>query len=202
MRIAKISRRLNKCKPYNASYCLAFRSIIPRLELLLDAGVALISFISLICEEGNSLALDHPKYLVACEQIASGDEKFAMASSHKFQTGLSSFPEFGYSSVHTSLPPTPPHPATPTWKRNLAHKYAPEKLFVGPAELKVFANTLGYAHVAYEEITNTLSSINDLADLADEMLEVFHNWNEKCEMWEMHRTSQPEGVIWEDDLLD
>lgn len=198
-RFAKIFRRLSKCKPFNLSYCQAFRNVIARLDLLLDAGNALISFISLVCEEGNSLALNHPRYLGAREHENAGDDKeFSTASSHQFQTNFSLFPELGYSSVGTSLPKTPPHPATPTWKLSLANKYASEKLYVGPAELKVFANTLGYARVVHEEITKTLDSVNDLADLADEMLEVFNDWNEKYEMWERYHTPETEVEIWED----
>lgn len=161
--------------------------------------MVLISFISLICEEGNSLTLDHPRYLEACEhKNAVDDKEFSAASSHQLKTNISSFPEFGYCSVDTSLPKTPPHPETPTWKLSLADKYAPEKLYVGPAELEVFGKTLGHARVVQEEITKTLNSVHDLADLADEMLEVFNDWNEKCEMWDMYRSPESEVEIWED----
>ena len=202
-RFAKISHRLNKCKPFNPSYCQAFRNVIACLELLLDAGSALISFISLVCEEGNSLALNHPRYLGAREHENTGDDKeFFKASSHQFQTNYSLSPEVGYPTVGTSLPKTPPHPATPTWKLSLANKCTSEKLYVGPAELQVFANTLGHAHKVHEDITNTLNSVNDLADLADEMLEVFNDWNEKCEMRETYGTPEPEVEIWEDAFVD
>lgn len=202
VRLAKINRRLNKCKPFNPSYCLAFRNVIARLDLLLDAVIGLISFISLICEEGNSLSSDHPRYLGAIKhENASDDEEFSMASSHRFQNEFPSFSEFGYSSVDTSLSTTPPDPATPTWKLRLGNKYAIEQLYVGSAELEVFANTLGYARVALEDITNTINSINDLADLADEMLEVFDDWTERLEMWDMYRTPEAETEIWEDALF-
>lgn len=202
MRFAEISRRLSKCKPYDASYCRAFRSVNVDLDSLLEAVTALISFISLICEEGNFRAFDRSQYLGAYNhEIASGGEEISMASSHNFQTDFSSYPKFGYSSIHASSPTPPPHPATPTWKISLADKYALDKLYVGSAELEVFAKTLDHALVTRAEIENTLNSVNDLADLADEMLEVFEDWNGRCELWEIHNMPELDGAAWEDAIV-
>lgn len=175
--------------------------MIAHLNLLLEAGCALINFISLICREGNFLAFDRAQHLGACNhEIASSDGNFPTASSRNFQTEYSSFPNIECS-VCTNQLTTPPHPATPAWKLSLAHKYAVEKLFVGPAELEVFAQTLSHAHVARMEIINTMNWVGNIADLADDMHDVFHEWNERCEMLEIECMAEPEDIIGEDASL-
>ena len=209
MRFAKISRRLNRCRPYDSSYCRVYQGIIAHLDLLLDAGSKLISFISLICAEGDSLAFDSPAYLKAWDyEVSNSDAPSSTVSSFNFETETdsSSSPSNGCSSFHltpqtltpTLTPTPPPHHVTPTWKLNLAHKYATEQLYVGATELEVFAKTLGYARLARLEILNTKRSIVDISALADNMQAVFDIWAERCERWEMTCLRGSEVMRWEE----
>ena len=202
IRFAKISDRLSSCKPYDELYREAFRNVIKHLDLLLEALAALISFISLICQEGDILSFDHPEYLRARNrEAASNDEKPSMAFRSNIQINSSSCPNIGCPVCPSHLA-TRPHPATPTWKLRLAYKYASDKLYVGPAELEVFAKTLSYAQIARRETRNTSKMVHDIADLADDMQVVFDEWNKMCEVWEMDNRAELEGGIGEDAIFD
>lgn len=167
--------------PYDSSYCRPFRSVSDNLKLLLEAGTALFSFLSQICEEDNVVAFNPPRHPTAYkyESPSSSDEEFSTASSRDFHTGFK----------------------IPAWKLDLAHKYAQEKLYVGPAEHAVFVRTLELAQIALLEITKTIEAVDDIADLADDMQHVFDAWSARCEKWEVEYVGEAEGTIDEELFL-
>ncbi len=201
-RFAKISRRLRICSPYDTSYRRVFDGVIGRLDMLAEAGGNLINFINMICAEGNLLRFDNPVHRGPEDhKVTNNDESCSSVTNSIPETELSSSRDNECSSVPLTPSAPRPHRTTPLWKLSLSHKYPIEKLYVGTAELQVFARTLNHARFARSEVIKTRKCTRALADLADDMQSVFDMWAERCDMRDLERTGAAEPVECDDEII-
>lgn len=193
LKFKKIHRRLDQITLLDFEYCDVFDVTSEKLVPILNAIDTLIAFLNSICTEGNLLSFDDPSRPIALSSISSGLEGPDLVNpnftSEACPTTVSRPPSpepayYSFPPLPGSPLPSPPHPTTPSWKLRLAYKYPVENLYVGEAELEVFAKVLVYAREARDEIIAADKTCKDLSDFALDMLPVFESWMEKCDKFD------------------
>ena len=95
--------------------------------------------------------------------------------------------------------PGPRDPSTPHWKHALASRHPVENLYVGEAELRVFANTKDLAKKAMRELRKTLELLETMSQLTDDTQVVWEGWWARWEAWDervkRHREAKEEVEV-------
>ncbi|MCJ1422320.1 hypothetical protein MMC29_000200, partial [Sticta canariensis] len=188
-KFGRIRRWLSRIGEIDDLYCATFNPLIEELRRVAEALDELAVFLNAICSEGNLRPFDDTRKRTRASSTDTTSFDGDSPSHSRFRynpinIGSASSPPRPRSS---SLPPLPsmqsPHPTTVPWKVTLSNRYPMESLYVSAAELEVFCTVLSTARTAKETVEQAQKLCHDREVMANDMQQVYEEWEEKCLDW-------------------
>ncbi len=184
----RIHEALCRVDDIHNGYLYSFTAIIYALEPVNDKLNELMSLLSCIIEEGNTL---EPEGGNANQGSSNQRDNTMVNTEHQenathadsiVEGGFDIVPPYIFSDDPFNRPPTPRHPNTPTWKYMMRHRNIDE-LYVGQAELDVFNDALDLTRSVHQTLLKVVELCEKFHRQAAQKQVTWNKWNDFLEAY-------------------